>query len=282
MGSQPELVLTLVLTAAFMHAFWNALIKGSTDRTLMMGLVNVGHAVLGLVMVFTLLPPARESWPFLVASTIVHYFYYGFLLLSYRLGDLSQVYPIARGIAPPVVALTAWIVADEVLPLGAWVGIVLVSCGIGMLVFSKRAGLTNGKAVLAALVTGLIIACYTVIDGLGVRLSKNPLGYIGWLFFLEAFSCGFFFYVRREVIRSTAISVYLTGILGGIVSSVAYGLAIYAKSLASLGAVSAIRESSVIIAALIGVIWFGERPWRIRIISACIVALGVIVLSQAG
>ncbi len=281
MGAQPELVLTLVLTAAFMHAFWNALIKGSSDRTLMMGLVNVGHAVLGLAMVLMLLPPARESWPFLVASTIVHYFYYGFLLLSYRFGDLSQVYPIARGIAPPVVALTAWIVADEVLPLGAWVGIVMVSSGIGMLVFSRRGGLSNGKAVLAALVTGLIIACYTVIDGLGVRLSKNPLGYIGWLFFLEAFSCGFFFYVRREVIRSTAISVYLTGILGGIVSSVAYGLAIYAKSLASLGAVSAIRESSVIIAALIGVIWFGERPWRIRVISACIVALGVIVLSQA-
>ncbi len=282
MGSQPELVLTLVLSAAFLHAFWNAVVKGAHDRVLTMGLVNVGHAALGTVMVLLFLPPAREAWPFLVASTIVHYFYYGFLLLSYRFGDLSQVYPIARGIAPPVVALTAWIVADEVLPLAGWAGIVLVSSGIGMLVFSRRHGLTNGKAVLAALVTGLIIATYTIIDGLGVRLSKSPLGYIGWLFFLEASSFLLFFYLRRNVLKTTSLRTYLAGFFGGIVSSVAYGLAIYAKSIASLGVVSAIRESSVIIAALIGVFWFGERPWRIRLVSACIVVLGVIVLSQAG
>ncbi len=184
MGSQPELVLMLVLSAAFLHAFWNALVKGAQDRTLVMGLVNAGHTIFGLTLVLMFLPPARESWPFLIGSTIVHFLYYGFLLLSYRFGDLSQVYPIARGISPPVVALTAWIVADEVLPLAAWFGIILVSCGIGMLVFAKRGGLANGKAVAAAVVTGLTIATYTVIDGLGVRVSQSPLGYIGWLFLL--------------------------------------------------------------------------------------------------
>ena len=281
MGSQPELVLTLVLSAAFLHAFWNALVKGAADRTLMMGLVNVGHTVFGLVLILIFLPPARESWPFLVGSTFVHFFYYGFLLLSYRFGDLSQVYPIARGISPPVVALTAWIVADEVLPIAAWAGIIMVSCGIGMLVFARRGGLTNRKAISAAVVTGLTIATYTVIDGLGVRLSESPIGYIGWLFMLESFSSFYIFYIRREALKSATVKMYTIGILGGIVSALAYGLAIYAKSIASLGAVSAIRESSVIIAAMIGVIWFGERPWKIRILSACVVAAGVIILSQA-
>jgi drug/metabolite transporter (DMT)-like permease len=136
--------------------------------------------------------------------------------------------------------------------------------------------------VAAAIVTGLTIATYTVIDGLGVRLSGSPIGYIGWLFLLETFSCFYIFYIKREVLKETSVKVYLTGLVGGIVSAVAYGLAIYAKSIASLGAVSAIRESSVIIAALIGVIWFRERPWKVRVLSACVVALGVIILSQSG
>ena len=280
MGSQPELVLTLVLTAAFLHAFWNALIKGAEDRTLVMGLVNTGHGIFGLTLIVFVMPPAAESWPYILASTLIHFFYYGFLLLSYRFGDLSQVYPIARGISPPIVALSAWIIADEVLPFAAWVGIILVSSGISMLVFSRRSGLANGKAVAAALVTGLTIASYTVVDGLGVRVSQSPLGYIGWLFFLEWISSFYIFHIRKEALLAASWRTYWTGLVGGLVSSLAYGLAIYAKSLASLGTVSAIRESSVIIAALIGVIWFGERPWVIRVVSACIVATGVIVLAM--
>lgn len=281
MGSQPELVLTLVLTAAFLHAFWNALVKGAADRTLVLGLVNFGHLIFGIGLAVMFLPPARESWPFLVASTIVHFFYYGFLLLSYRLGDLSQVYPIARGISPPVVALSAWLIIGEVLSLAAWAGIFMISSGIGMLVFSGKSTTTNGKAVATALITGLTIAAYTVIDGLGVRASQSPLGYIGWLFVLECFASLYIFYIRRDVLGAVPLKVLLTGILGGMVSSMAYGLAIYAKSLASLGTVSAIRESSVIIAAMIGVIWFGERPWKIRLLSAVVVASGVVVLALA-
>jgi len=279
MGPQPELVLTLVLTAAFLHAFWNALVKGASDQTLVLGLVNTGHGLFGLAMVLAFLPPAVESWPYLVASTIIHFFYYGFLLLSYRFGD---VYPIARGISPPVVALSAWIFAGEILPAMAWVGIVMVSSGIAMLVFARRSGLANGKAIAAAIVTGLIIASYTVVDGLGVRLSQNPLGYIGWLFLLEWISSFYIFYVRRGALRTATWKVYWTGIFGGLVSSLAYGLAIYAKSLAPLGAVSAIRESSVIIAAIIGVLWFGERPWKIRVASAIIVVAGVVTIALSG
>ena len=157
----------------------------------------------------------------------------------------------------------------------------LWSTGYGKTNFYRKAKHANGIAVLAALATGLMIASYTVVDGLGVRASQSAIGYIAWLFLLEwPFSIGLIYY-RRNMLRSIPLNIYLIGFAGGLISAVAYGLAIYAKSIAPLGAVSAVRESSVIIAAMIGVIWFGERPWKLRVIAAIIVAGGVIVLSQS-
>ena len=281
MGSQPELALALVLGAAFLHATWNAMMKRSADRFIAMAMLNFGHGLPALLLVFLFLPPASESWPFLAGSTFIHFFYYIFLLLSYRFGDLSQVYPIARGMAPVCVALGAYFFAGEVLPLQAWWGIAAITCGIGVLFFARSRGQANGMAVLAALATGLMIATYTVVDGLGVRASQSAIGYIAWLFLLEwPFSIGLIYY-RRDILRSVPFRIYLIGFAGGLISAVAYGLAIYAKSIAPLGAVSAVRESSVIIAAMIGVIWFGERPWKLRVIAALIVAGGVIILSQS-
>lgn len=281
MGSQPELALALVLGAAFLHATWNAMMKRSADRFIAMAMLNFGHGIPALFLVFWFLPPASESWPFLLGSTFIHFFYYIFLLLSYRFGDLSQVYPIARGIAPVCVALGAFGFAGEVLPLKAWWGIVMITSGIGLLFFARSRGYANGKAILAAVATGLMIAAYTIVDGLGVRASQSTLGYIVWLFLLEwPFSIGLIYY-RRNLLLTIPLKIYLIGFAGGVISAVAYGLAIYAKSIAPLGAVSAVRESSVIIAAMIGVIWFGERPWKLRVLAAIIVAGGVIVLSQS-
>jgi drug/metabolite transporter (DMT)-like permease len=279
LGSQPEFALTLVLSAAFLHALWNAMMKRSADRFIAMAMLNFGHGLPALVAVYFLLPPVAESWPFLAGSTFVHFFYYIFLLLSYRFGDLSQVYPIARGIAPVTVAFGAWIFAGEVLPVRAWYGILLITAGIGVLFFARSKGHANASAVMAALATGLMIASYTVLDGMGVRLSQHALGYIAWLFLLEwPFAFGLLYY-RRHLLTSIPVNVYLIGLLGGVISAIAYGLAIYAKSIAPLGAVSAVRESSVIIAAMIGVIWFGERPWKLRVLAAIIVATGVIMLA---
>lgn len=271
---------SLILCAAFLHAFWNSVVKGSGDRVLTMGLVNIGHVVIGAVMVALYLPPAAESWPFLIASTIIHWWYYGFLIWAYNLGDLSKVYPIARGVAPVTVALSAQIFAGEVLPPGAWVGLVLVSGGICLLLFERGGAQMERGAVIAAVATGLTIAAYSVVDGLGVRVSNSALGYIGWLFLLEGIASIGFIWLRRGVLHQVTAKTYVLGIMGGIISAVAYGLAIYAKTLTNLGTVSAIRESSVIIAAMIGVLWFGERPWHIRILAAVIVAAGVVVMAR--
>jgi len=279
LGSQPELALALVLSAALLHATWNAMMKRSADRFIAMAMLNFGHGLPALILVFMFLPPMVESWPFLLASTLIHFFYYGFLLASYRFGDLSQVYPIARGVAPLCVALGAWFFAGEVLPARSWYGIFLITAGIGLLFFARNKSSTNALAIGAALATGLMIAAYSIVDGLGARASGSVLGYIAWLFLLEwPFALGLLYY-RRNLLTSIPVKIYLIGFAGGVISALAYGLAIYAKTIAPMGAVSAVRESSVIIAALIGVVWFGERPWKLRVVAAVVVVGGVVVLA---
>ena len=277
-GAPSVFVILLILCAAFLHALWNAMVKGSVDQPLTLGLVNLGHLLAGVILVLTFAVPAAESWPFLIGSTIIHFFYYGFLLLAYRYGDLSQVYPLARGVAPVLVALGGWSIAGETLPPSAWIGIALVSGGIAILLFDRRTTF-HPTALSAAFMTGLIIAAYTVVDGLGVRASESPFGYIGWLFVLESISAVFLLVWRRESMKRTSMRSLTAGIAGGVLSAAAYGLAIYAMSLTQLANVSAIRESSVIMAALIGVVWLGERPWKMRVLAALVVAGGIIILA---
>lgn len=255
------------------------MVKGAGDRTVAMGLVNFGHGLLGLAMVLIWMPPASESWPFIAASTIIHFFYYAFLLLAYRNGDLSQVYPIARGSAPLLVALGGFFFAGETMGPNGVAGVLLVSAGIAFLYFVRGARTADPATIGAAFLTGFTIAAYSVVDGIGVRASGSALGYIGWLFLLEWIAGFALIWIRRAHLRAISLRSIAIGLGGGFVSAIAYGLAIYAKTLTQLGAVSAIRESSVIIAALIGAVWFKERPWKMRLAAACVVAAGVILIA---
>jgi drug/metabolite transporter (DMT)-like permease len=279
--SIPPAALALILGAALLHAFWNALVKGSVDRALTMALISFGHGILGAVLITIYPVPAVESWPYIALSTFIHLFYYGLLVLAYRDGDLSQVYPIARGVAPLLVSAGAFIFAGEMLKPWAWAGMFAISGGIGLLFFSNGKAKANRTAVLAALGTGLTIAAYTIADGKGVRASGNAMGYIAWLFLFECLLGFAFLFYRRNYLRLATARGLITGIAGGIISATAYGMAIYAMKLTQLGAVSAIRESSVIIAALIGAVWFKERPWKMRVAAACVVACGVILIAFA-
>jgi drug/metabolite transporter (DMT)-like permease len=271
----------IVLLAAVLHAVWNGLVKASEDRAIVLALISLGHVVFGLVLVLLAPLPAVASWPFIAGSTLIHWAYYFLLYHSYRLGDLSQVYPIARGIAPVLVALGAQFAVGEVLPAGAWAGILMVSAGI--LLLSRRALMSAAatKATGAALATGTCIAAYSIADGMGVRVAEGAIGYIGWLFVSEIFVVGFIFWRRGREMLFVKRSVWATGMVGGLVSAVAYGLVIYAKSLTLLGLVSTLRETSVIFAALIGVLFLGERPWKPRILAAGIVLAGVILMATS-
>ena len=274
-------IFLIVLFAALMHAVWNAVVKGATDRTISLGFVALGHT-LPAILVAPLVPlPDPSLWPYIAASTVTHWGYYYLLNTGYRLGDLSLVYPVARGIAPLLVALPALIWLDEMLPLTAWAGLLCISGGILFIGLGRKGTAPALPALTVAVLTGSAIALYTLVDGVGVRLADQAVTYIIWLFIGEGLAVFYILLPRMQRVKAQSNRQLMLAFTGGLLSALAYALALYAKTKAPLGLVSALRETSVIFAALIGVYWFGEGPVRTRLCAAAVVAAGIILLSLA-
>lgn len=264
-----------------MHATWNAVVKVGDDRLLSMAVVIGVTALLAPLLLVLGPAPAPASWKFIVLSALLNNAYFLFLIQAYRVGDLSHAYPLARGSAPLLVAAGAVALAGEKLSVGQLVGIGLVSGGIVSLLLSAGYGLRGGwRSIVYPLATGVMIAAYTVVDGIGVRLSGNPAGYIGWLFLLFAIPIVAIAVVRRR--RDAAAFLrksWKPAVLAGFLNFGSYGLAIFALSLGAMAPVSALRETSVIIGAWIGTRLLGEPFGWQRVVSAAIVAAGVIVMN---
>ncbi|MBE1281988.1 MAG: EamA family transporter [Rhodobacteraceae bacterium] len=274
-------VILVILSAALLHAIWNAIVKTATDRTTTLGLVALGHVIPAGVMVMLLPLPNAESFPYIVGSTVVHFGYYYMLNRAYQHGDLSVVYPIARGIVPALVSLWAMILIGEVLPLQAWGGIALIALGIQLSSWKALRSGVGRAALFFAGGTGVCISIYSVVDGIGVRLSGNTLSYWAWGAFLHLFIAGFIGMRRRKTLSSLPLRVWALGLAGGLVSMAAYGLVLYAKNFAPLGAVSALRETSVVFAALIGFVFLKEGYWMRRLGAAVLMAGGVALIGLA-
>ncbi len=237
-------------------------------------------AICCLPLLFLFPLPLAASWPMLLASVIIHTVYYVTLSQSYRSGDLSQVYPLFRGLAPVLVVLGAALFAGEYLPFGAMLGIGVVSAGLISITFAGGAlGRIPRPALLWGLATSVLIASYTVADGMGVRAAGNPFSYIIWLFLLEPVPigawlllrdrAGWFAYMRAKPGKIAA---------GAMAAACAYAMVIYAMGLAPMAMVSSLRETSVIFAALIGTLLFREPFGRQRIVAAILVCLGVAMI----
>jgi len=275
-------VLALVLLAAVLHASWNALVKTGGDRLVVTTLVMTAASLPCAVALFFLPPLEPAAAPFLLISVLVHFVYYGFLLGAYHHGDLSQVYPIARGAAPALVALAAWVFAGEDLSAVELLGVLVVSLGIMSLAWRRGVRLGDGeaKAIGFALLTALSIAVYLLADGMGVRRGGHALSYICWLFAIEGLPLlAFTFWRRRGRIRAAFMPQLGRGLLGGTVATVSYGIAIWAMGQASMAHVVALRETSVIFAAAIGALALKEPFGRIRIAAATVVASGAVLLN---
>jgi drug/metabolite transporter (DMT)-like permease len=278
------LVVSLVLLAALLHAAWNAMAKSGGTPALSIASYQLVSALLSLPFVFFVPLPLIESWPMILVSVIVHNFYYYTLSRSYRAGDLSQMYPLFRGLAPVLVAIGAMFFAQEWLSIGSMLGIGLISLGlVSITLLGGKFGQISPDALRWGLATSIFIAAYTVTDGLGVRASGNSLSYILWLFLLESVPISivllltnrkpWFAYLRNKTGKI---------VIGGIASSAAYGLVIFAMSLGSMAMVSSLRETSVIFAALIGTLLFKESFGRQRIIAASLVCAGIILIRWLG
>lgn len=273
-------VLALPLFAAVLHAGWNALVKTAADRLTILASIALVTSLLGAAMMLAAEPPAPESWRYIVLSTAAHYAYYAFIYFAYRAGDLSVVYPLARGVAPMLVAVGAAVFAGEVLPLPAQAGVFVTCLGISLLAISHaRSVRARPPPIALALGTGLIIATYSVCDGIGVRLSGSPFGYMAWLFFLEFPVVLFALFMRRRALVETARANWRFGVTAGVSAVLAYGLVIFASAFAPIAIVSALRETSVVFAAAIGTVMLKERPWQERVGSSVLVAGGVALMT---
>ncbi len=272
-------IFLIVLFAALMHAVWNALVKGAADRTISFGFLVMGHTVPAILIAPFVPLPDPSLWFYVAVSTVIHWGYYYFLNTGYRLGDLSLVYPVARGIAPFLVAISALIWLDEALPVAAWAGLFFISAGILIIGLGRKGALQLLPALGVAGLTGGTIALYTLVDGVGVRLANQPLTYITWLFIAEGTAVLYILLPRMQRLKAQSNRQLLVMFTGGLLSALAYALTLYAKTKAPLGLVSALRETSVIFAAMIGVFWFGEGPVRSRLCAAAVVGTGIILLA---
>ena len=237
-------------------------------------------AICCLPLLFFFPLPLAASWPMLLASTLIHTLYYYTLSRSYRSGDLSQVYPLFRGLAPVLVVLGAALFASEFLSPGAMVGIGLVSLGLISITFSGGAiGKIPPLALRWGLATSVLIGAYTVADGIGVRAAGNPFSYILWLFVLEPIPIGLWLLAKDRVGWFSYMRAKPGKIcVGALASASAYAMVIYAMGVAPMGMVSSLRETSVIFAALIGSLLFREPFGRQRIIAATLVCCGVVLI----
>jgi len=265
-------VVPLVLCAAALHATWNALVKPASDRVAMMGGISLVMAAVCVPAALVVTPPRSAAWPELAASSLLQVAYNLVLAASYRDSDFSQVYPIARGTAPPTVAIAAAIVVGEGLGVVRIAGLVALSAGLLVLARAPRAG--HRRAIRLALLTGLLIAAYTVVDGVGVRRSGTPLGYAVWLFAASGLLTALAVATRRGRVAPTRTSAVVAAL-----TMLAYGLVLWAQTRGALAVVAGLRETSVIFAALIGAVAFGEPMGRRRILASVTVAGGAIMLA---
>lgn len=272
--------IVLVLCAAVLHASWNAMLKGGDDRLRAMVVMSITSALLSCSVIPFVPWPHEDSWPALLTSAALHVFYNLFLVRAYRRGDLGQVYPIARGISPMLITLGAAIFAGEYLVPWALAGIVLVSLGILSLARGWAAQATRSDVGIA-LTTGVFIAAYTLVDGIGARLSGHALAYTVWLFALDGLPMPIIYWLARgwhghPLLQPTAATGKAAA--GGAISLIAYGLVIWAASIGPMGPVSALRETSVVFAALIGRIFLAENLTGRRLLACLSVAIGACLL----
>jgi len=271
-------VFVAVLFAAFLHALWNALIKTGTSKMTGMLILTLVQGGIGFVVALTRPLPDPEVWLWLLGSGVLHSAYKLFLAYAYEQGDLSRVYPIARGTAPMVVTVVSALALADVIAPQEYFGIFILGSGIAIM---ARGAFVNGESrrlVPLALGSALMTAGYSLVDGLGARVSGDAVMYVGWLFALDAL----FFTPTCMALRGPGVirSSWRGWLLGGLAAVASYGayaIAVWAMTQAPIALVAALRETSILFAVLIGWLVFGDRMDRAKVLAAGLIVLGMVL-----
>lgn len=277
-------VVAAVLFGAFLHASWNALIKSGSDQQLDTALIHVLGCGVGLVLLVVVGLPDAAALPWLCASLVIHVGYYITLVGAYRHGDLGFAYPIMRGTAPLLVALASGVLIGEHLTAPVWSGVAAISGGVLLIGLARSRHGTGSRshAIAFALANAAIIAAYTIVDGLGVRASGNALQYVALLFLLDGIPYFLIVLWQRRAKRAATVAYmsrrWKIALLGAFASLGSYGIALWAMTKAPITSVAALRETSVLFAALIGVLLLGERFRLQRALGTGVIVAGVMAL----
>ncbi|WP_413730394.1 DMT family transporter [Sodalis sp. RH22] len=273
----PFHIILLILCAALLHAGWNTLLRGGADRLWSMTVMCLAVAVASAAIALCLAPPAKASWMYALLSAGLHVGYNLFLVKSYQAGDLGQTYPVSRGSSPLLITVAASVFDGERIGMGALVGIALISGGIISLTFTGRR--LAPASLPYALGTGCFIAAYSVTDGIGVRLSGAPMAYTAWMCALWGILMPAVYIGLRGVTSLlTPRPGFIAAFIGGLVSLLAYGIVIYAMAGAPMGAVSALRETSILFAAAMGYFFLGEALTVRKMLACAVIAAGAILI----
>jgi drug/metabolite transporter (DMT)-like permease len=267
-----------VLGAALLHATWNAIVKLGVSKLTTMFIMTFVQGSLGLIIALSRDFPVPEIWPWLLASGVLHAAYKLFLAFAYEQGDLSRVYPIARGAAPMLVMVVSIVWLCEVMSAMEYLGIFILGCGILAMAQGVFSSGESRKLVPLALASALMTAGYSIVDGLGARLSGDTVTFVAWMFALDLM----FFAPVAMFLRGTRtlIAPPKAWVMGGIAALASYGayaIAVWAMTIAPIALVTAIRETSILFAILIGWLFFGEAMGKQKVVAAALIVCGVIL-----
>ena len=273
-------IFAAVMLAAVLHSTWNGMVKKHKDKVISVSAIVFGHVPMALVVMLFMPLPTLESVPYIILSAIIHQGYQVYLISAYKFGDLTKVYPVARGTGPIVATLISILALGVVFSKFQIISIILISFGIIILGLLSKNSQNNNKALIYSLATGFFIGIYSLTDGYGARISLSPLSFLGWSFILNAMIFPFtlklmnYSNVFSRVIKEAKLVFWV----GGTLSYVVYAIVVWAFTKAPIPLVGALRESGIIFSIIIGIFFLNEKISINKVISIILIFLGVVGL----
>ena len=271
------LIFILILFAALCHAGWSTIVKHHKSFSIM-GMTCIVEVVVFTPLVFFVPFPPLEIWYFIIASVILHGFYRLSVIYSYKFGDLSFVYPIARGGSSLLIVILTLIILQEHISLLGIAGILTVCIGIFLISYSKNHKF-NFSAFILATSTAILITIYTIIDGIGVRLSENKFSFLFWLLLLNGIPLLLIsIFSKEKLLSNLNTKIIFWGIPAGILAILSYGIVVWSMQYLEIAYVSSIRETSIVLATIMGLIFLDEKKAMGRILPAVLVVIGITIV----